>query len=289
MMSSAPARVNPAARPAPPGTGKIPFAFRADPVALDGLGLDSTARSTFVLILDNAKDRGWTSRLSNATIGKILGRCPMTISRALRRLEAAGLVRRELIAGGRVRTGIAVTWAGVRRDDLTGHPAVRREGLTGSARALEGLGASADLIRSPTQSRPSDGGDSLSTGGKEAADYLRRCVESAKRGEPMPEPPGPLAGAAPSPAFANRETEPPTGGCATPPASPTARGVGGIPLSPAPTPTAPPDAFLPSVGRMVAALGERLKADDVGRRRVGPAKLARQLAQVRRRHGRAPR
>jgi hypothetical protein len=40
------------------------------------------------------------------------------------------------------------------------------------------------------------------------------------------------------------------------------------------------------VGRMVKALGERLKSDDVGRRRVGPAKLARQLAELRRRHGR---
>ncbi len=53
-----------------------------------------------------------------------------------------------------------------------------------------------------------------------------------------------------------------------------------------PVPCVPPDDVLAMVARMTRGLAEGLKAEDLGRRRVGPAKLARQLAELRRRHGR---
>ena len=51
-----------------------------------------------------------------------------------------------------------------------------------------------------------------------------------------------------------------------------------------PSPCVPPDQVAAMVGRMVNGLASCLKSEDVGRRRVGPVRLARQLAEVRRRH-----
>lgn len=276
MIHSALAGVKAAARTDSAALPRVPYPFRADPVALDGLRLDPTARDLMVLLLDNAKDRGWRSRLSNATMGRILGRCPMTISRALGRLEAAGLVRRELAAGGRIRTGIVVTWDGVQAQRLTEQAALRRERLTGSARALEGLGASAELTRAPVQSEDQTRPGSPSNG-KEAADYLRRCVAAAKAGEPMPPYP---AGPSRTPQDATT-TQP-----AVSPATPAGRPAEGKPAMPrtlmAPLPL---DDVMATVRRMVGGLAEGLKAEDLGRRRVGPKRLAAQLAEVRRRHG----
>ena len=76
-----------AARTPGVGTLKIPFPFRAYPTALDGMPLTRTARDVFALILDNAKARGWRSRLSNATMAAVLGCTTMTIKRALAQLE----------------------------------------------------------------------------------------------------------------------------------------------------------------------------------------------------------
>jgi hypothetical protein len=53
-----------------------------------------------------------------------------------------------------------------------------------------------------------------------------------------------------------------------------------------PAPIVPPDDVMAMVARMTRGLAEGLKAEDVGRRRVGPKRLAAQLAEVRRRHGR---
>ena len=186
--------VRSAAAPAPAAGRRIPYAFRADPVALDGLGLDPTARAVLVMILDDAKGRGWRSRLSNGYIGRALGRCAMSISRALGRLEAAGLVRRELAAGGRIRLAVVVTWEGVAEARLTEQASVRRERLGGYAPASKGLGAGVEQIRSPVQSAVPDAARSssplgeaedpaaLACPGPEAAAYLRACVAAVKRG-----------------------------------------------------------------------------------------------------------
>lgn len=313
MIRSATARVKGVVRPASteaPPPRRIPFAFRADPVALDGLGLDPTARAAFVLILDNAKDRGWRCRLSNGTIGRILGRCPMTISRALGRLESAGLVRRELIAGGRIRLAIAVTWEGVADPRLTEQAALRRERLRGSAQAQEGLGAGVEQTISPTQgeipnaarsSLGMEGEDAASrvASGPEAAAYLRACIAAGRRGEPMPPPPGvPMAQVPLSPEGIRipytlappkgvRETDTllkggHNGPTLTPNVSRIRENLPKAPVVPAMNATV-------EVGRMVKGLADALRSEDVGRRRVGPAKLARQLAELRRRHAKRDR
>jgi hypothetical protein len=277
MIHSSPLRVKAVVREEHGTTHQIPFPFRADPTGLDGLKLDQTARAAFVLVLDNAKSRGWRSRLSNATMGRILGRCPMTISRALGRLESAGLIRRDLIAGGRIRTGIVVTWDGVRRESLTEQASVRRESLRGSALESEGLGARAELIRSPVQSQDqtapilSQGEDpeSVVPEPAEAARFLRAMIEAGRKGvrQPAPSP-------APPPAVEPRPTRSEEPRRSSPPSGPSR--------------TPQDDARRAVEGMAVGCFKDARRAawgPIPGRRRMTPAELERQLAEVRRKYG----
>jgi hypothetical protein len=310
MISLAPAEVQGVVRTQHAPTRQIQFAFRADPVALDELRLDPTARAAFVLILDNARSRGGRCRLSNGTMGRILGRCSMTISRALGRLQTAGLIVRDLIAGGRVRTGIVVTWEAAQPGRLTEHCTVRRERLTGSTSAPKGVRRERLTDQSPTQSEISDAGRSSLRGEEDPeaaalfaslgpAAYLRAMIAKGKAeaaGKPAP---------APTPSEAVKAPQ----GDPTPPALPYSvpvadRHATAKPAaSPAtirreeprqvprtavvPVPMVPASDVMATVRRMVGGLAEGLKAEDVGRRRVGPKRLAAQLAEVRRKHGRS--
>lgn len=253
---------------------RLPFQYRPDPVALDQLGLDFTARAVFVLLLDNSKSRGWRSRLSNSTIGRILNRNPMTISRALGRLESRGLIRRDLIAGGRIRLSITVVWEGVRREDLTEQAAVRRDGLTGSTRTSEGLGAAVELIRGGIQSEgnqtapisPSTEEDAEQAALFEQlgpAKFLRMMMEKGRQEAEASQP----RSVAPSPA--------PPASIGTPPAAShddVRRAVEGMARD---------------LGRNLAAgrldVRPRGRAEHAGRRRSTPQQLQEQLAELRRR------
>lgn len=281
MIHSATARVKAATCPQDSGdttVRRIPFSFRADPVALDELRLPRTARQVFVLLLDNARGRGWKSRLSNGVMARILGCCEMTIGRALVALEKVGLIRRDLIAGGRVRLAIHVVWSEVQQPCGTERPCVQQERGTGSTPALEEVQHRCGTNQSAPSERENQTGG-VSPGFRTnaipapaaGAAYLAACVAAAKRGEPMPEPPG----------FANCESAPPKDSPQRNTPSPSVPGIHGT--SPA-TPTLLPGASLAQVGRMVASLGDKLKADGCGPRRVGPARLARQLGEMRRRH-----
>lgn len=94
-------------------TPRIPYQFRAQPVALEKLNLPSTAGALFTIILDESKRRGWRTKLQNAALAARLNRSIATIKRLLSLLESRGLIAREFIADGRFRTWIKVTWEGV--------------------------------------------------------------------------------------------------------------------------------------------------------------------------------
>lgn len=275
-MNHAPSVVKGSVRPYPVATppNRMPYVYRADPVALDQLGLDLTARAVFVLLLDNAKSRGWRSRLSNATIGRILGRCAMTISRALGRLESRGLIHRDLIAGGRIRLAITIVWDGVRREELSAQAPVSRECRTPSAQESKGLGAGVELIRGGIQSERSDRPVSPSQGEEDEeqaalfaelgpAKFLRAMMEKGRQ----------EAGASQSRSFVPSPVPPtPTG---TPPAAPhddVRRAVEGMARD---------------LGRNLAAgrldVQPRGRVEHAGRRRSTPQQLQEQLAELRRR------
>ena len=252
----------------------VGFQFVAIPAQLLRAGdLSFGAVVLLGVVADAARqNRSGLCKLSNASLAFRIGRSESEVGRYLLELEAAGLVAREFGRSKHVRLGVRLTWLEqVPESQGTASvqvPEHRKASPSEVPNRVPGLLGNA-LERAP-QNLPSDGGTSPSTGGKEAADYLKACVAAARRGEPMPEPPG--------------------GACsnwATSPQAETAPAKGiNSPDTPSATPTAPPDAFLPSVGRMVASIADRLRSEDVGRRRVSPAKLARQLAVMRRRHGR---
>lgn len=299
---------------------QIQFAFRADPTALDDVGLDPTARDLMVLILDNARLRGGRCRLSNGTMGRILGRCPMTISRALGRLQAAGLILRELVAGGRVRTGIVVTWEAVQVQEpgrLTEQCTVRRERLTGSTSAPKGVRRERLTDQSPIQSEISDADRSSLRGEEEDAEqaalfaelgpaaFLRAMIakgreaagkpalapapaEPARASQNEPTPPAlpysaPVADR-PAPAKPWASTTTTRRVEATPTSNTGVKVHSPIPLTFSPSPCVPADQVAATVAKMTRGLADQLRAEDVGRRCVGPKKLARQLAEIRRRH-----
>lgn len=260
----------------------IPFQFRAYPVALDALKLTRTARAVFALVLDNARSRGWRSRLSNGTMGRILGCCSMTIKRALADLEAAGLILREFAAAGRIRTGIVVTWEGVEHSRSTERPHLEQSRSTGGTRASQGVEHSRSTNQRPgqneTQTAPilsiEEDPESVVPDGPTAAAYLRAMIQAGRRGgtqAAQPKPPCPAPSSAvepPPPAAAYSRPTPPAG--------------------PSRTPEADAKRAVERMAGSVFKDARRAAWGPLpGRRRMTPAELQRQLADVRRKYGKA--
>ncbi len=300
----------PLEKSAPPPPPRIAFQFRALPCATSASReISQSAKLLHAALLDAARRKG-SCTYTNRSLGAMIGRSPATVKRLLSELEAAGLARRDLVAGGRVRSGVVPFAPGVAHSRDGGQTAVAQSRPPGGSPSAPGVAHSRSAsIQSPIQNdipdaaRSSLGGaeDAASrvASGPEAAAYLRACIQAGRRGEPMPPPPAfansqnaaPVAGPDPrfpdswntgdaagsGPRFVNLDN---TGG-ATPPDGAPPR-----PIMIHDVPSVPPVAFTAEVGRMVKALGERLRSEDVGRRRVGPKKLARQLAELRRRHAR---
>jgi hypothetical protein len=159
--------------------------------------------------------------------------------------------------------------------------------------------------------------------GPEAAAYLRACIEAGRKGLQPPPPPAPAKAIQasqdgptdppapiPAPAADRPATAKPAASTATiaNAAQPKTAGdrtdsthhaqrmtaanhrpdSGFRPCNTVSTysPMVPASDVMATVRRMVGGLAEGLKAEDLGRRRVGPKRLAAQLAEVRRRHGR---
>lgn len=254
---------------APPRPRQIPFSFRADPVALDGLRLTRTARAVFALVLDNARSRGWRSRLSNGTMGRVLGCCDMTIGRALLALERAGLIARDFTHGGRVRTGIRVTWDALQQPCGTERACVQQERGTGPTSAWDGVQQSCGTNQSLPQSGDQTGilplveDPGTPPDPATAARYLRACIEAGRKGAPQPPPPSrvqPAPPPAPDPVFANSQNAAPPSG----PRQDSPRG---------------------EVARMLDQLASNFTTGRLASRRLSPQALARQLGEMRRRHG----
>lgn len=279
---------------------RIDYQFRPLPCeTASSREVSQSAKLLHAVLLDAAR-RGGTCALTNRSMGARIGRSRATVKRLLAELESAGLARRELASGGRVRSAVVPFAPGVAHSQSTIQTTVAHSRAGGGSLSSPGVAHScAASIQSPLQSALSDAdrsslGESedaaaLASPGPEGAAYLRACVDAVKRGLPAPEPPWSLAAGrspeAPSPTAAdspvasddkaprNAPAAPVTASRA-PQAKPTPATASQLPSG---TPAAPRGMTTPppprsrrpapaSAGGMVRSLAETLKSPDVGRR-----------------------
>lgn len=261
-----------------PSRSSVGFQFIAIPSQLlKAADLSFGAVLLFGVIADAVRqNRSGLCKLANATLGERIGRSESEVGRYMLELEAAGMVARDFVGQSKfVRTGVRVTWTeGVPDVSVTTPVQVPELQEGGSRNSGARVPDVPGPIQSPPQREISDGGISPSLGkdedaaaratnGPEAAAYLRACIEAGRRGQPMPEPPAPQ-------------------GVGDPCGLPTKGAY--IENTPSPASQPSPDEARRTVGGFVRSLADRLKAETVGPRRVGPAKLARQLSEMRRRN-----
>jgi len=139
--------------PAVKGTPRLGFQFRPLPVAVEPLGLPSTAAILFAILIDDAKRRGWRTRLLNPALAARLGRSVATVKRLLALLESRGLIQREHAADGRIRTATRITWDGVAHSQPTDNRTVAHSQAGGGSLPGRGVAHSrATNSESPSQS-----------------------------------------------------------------------------------------------------------------------------------------
>lgn len=273
--------------------------------------------------------KGDVSNLTNRRISDRAGLNVASVRRALDQLEALGLVRRLFGDSKRIRLGIAVSYspAEVAQGRAASNPGVAQAAQGGCSPAPQvGCAPCAtDLLRSGEERSktilPSLGGEEdLEAAALFAelgpAAYLRAMIAKGREaaGKPAPSPapaepartsqheptPPALPKAAPvadRPATSQPAASPATARRVEPCTAPRtivacATNVIATPAAPrtySPAPCVSPNQVAAAVARMTRGLAEGLKAEDVGRRRVGPKRLAAQLAEVRRKHGRSGR
>lgn len=257
------------AGPRPPKIG-VPFA----PLPLDVMrsrDLSPAAKLTFMALANHARmRRGEVSNLTNRRLAEATGQSEAAVRRGLDELESAGLIRRLFGTSQRVRVGVAVTYAPAEvAQGRSTQPAetVAPSPQPGCAGPATGCApAPTDLLRTgeetpktapilPLVEDPGTPPDPAT-----AAAYLRACVEAGRRGVEPPPPPS---------RGDRMRTEP-----AAPP--PTV-------ASPPPGPRL--DDPRREVARMIDQLAHGFTARPTGPRRLSPQQLARQLAEVRRKHG----
>jgi len=241
----------------------VPFA----PLPLDVMRsrvLSPAAKLTFMALANHARmRRGEVSNLTNPRIADATGMSEAAVRRGLGELEAAGLVRRVYGASQRVRIGVAVTYAPaeVAQARATRPETVARTPQSGCAPATSGCAPSAThLLRTEELSKTGsflplgeEGGEVPD--GPTAARYLRAMVAKGRERPPAEAPAAALrvpnlgnSGPRPSQDDARREVE-----------------------------------------RMAGSLFKDARraawGPSPGRRRMTPAEIERQLAEVRRKYG----
>jgi len=170
------------AAPTVKATPRLGFQFRPLPVSADVSGLPSTAAILFGILIDESKRRGWRTRLTNAALASRLNRSVATVKRLLALLEARGLIQREHVADGRVRTATRITWAGVAQSCATEQPSVAQSQYGGGSTVSRGVAHScATNSESPSQSAFQTG--EVSTSREEKTESSPR---SRRRGSPPP-------------------------------------------------------------------------------------------------------
>lgn len=155
-------------------SARLPFQFRPMPVAAESLGLPSTALHLFTILIDDAKRRGWRTRLLNPALASRLGRSVATVKRLLALLESRGLIQREHAADGRIRTATRITWDGVAQSCATEQKSVAHSQSGGGSLMRQGVAHSCATNSERPQSAFQTPGFSTS--------------EEEKREEPAPSP-----------------------------------------------------------------------------------------------------
>ncbi len=163
--------------------------------------VSQSAKLLHAVLLDAAR-KGGACALTNRSMGARIGRSRATVKRLLAELETAGLARRELVAGGRVRSAVVPFAPGVAHSRSAVQTTVAHSRTGGGSLPPPGVAHSrAASIQRPFQKELSDA-DRSSLGesedaatqvcsGPEVAAYLRACMDAVRRGQPTPEPPLP--------------------------------------------------------------------------------------------------
>jgi len=145
----------------------VGFQFVAVPVELlERTDLSPAAKLLAGVVLDSARgSRAGSCKLSNASLGARIGMSGASAKRLLAELEALGVIRRETIAAGRIRTAIRPTWVDQIR--ATEQASVAQDHPRGGADLSQGVARDRATIQTPGSElsiRP--GSSSISTGEK---------------------------------------------------------------------------------------------------------------------------
>jgi len=145
----------------------VGFQFIAVPVELlERTDLSPAAKLLAGVVLDSARgSRAGSCKLCNASLGAKIGLSAASAKRLLAELEAAGVVKRETIAAGRIRTAIRPTWVDQIR--ATEQASAAQDQPRGGADLIQGVARDRATIQTPGSElsiRP--GSSSISTGEK---------------------------------------------------------------------------------------------------------------------------
>lgn len=187
------------------------FQFIALPVELLRRNdLSDGAKILASVVMDSARGaRSGSCRLSNASLAARTGRSIPTVKRHLAELESAGIIRRDTLAEGRVRTAVVPTW--VAQSCTTEQASATQERSTGGSEMIQGVDRDRPTIQTPPSDPSFQTGEVLEVSGgedpkptpAEVAAAMRQMIAgrfgAALFAQPVPEPDGPEVPTSPTP------------------------------------------------------------------------------------------